>query len=74
MLSASAAVLLAFPMQDLTALSWPTWGQDVTKMSSLEPKIGKARFLDHLGGFLLDLGAILIKPAKIKKTTTVQHF
>ena len=56
-------------------LSWPTWRQDVPKMSSFEAKMGNlARFWGYLGDFLLDFVAILVKPANIKKTTTVQHF
>ena len=50
------------------ALSWPTWRQDVPKMSSLEPKMANlARFWGYLGDLLLDFVAILVKPAKIKQ-------
>ena len=57
------------------APSWPTWRQDVPKIANLEAKMANlAHFWEHLGDFFWILGAILPKPAKTKKMTTVQHF
>ena len=50
------------------ALSWPTWRQDVPKMANLEPKMGNlARFWEHPGDFLLDLGRDLAKTCENHK-------
>ena len=57
------------------APSWPTWRQDVAKMTNLGGKIANlAHFLEHLGDLCWILGAILPKIAKTKKTTTVHHY
>ena len=54
------------------ALSWPTWSQDVPKMTNLEPKMGNlARLWEHLGEFFLDLRRDLSKTGENKKKTSI---